>query len=155
MLMNTHLQAHRPNQSSIHARLAIVAGAALACTLFAGPIYAATEAKPAPQTTKRERLTIAAEEAMKPWTGDLDGMIKRRFIRVLTVYSKTFYTEIIGDVAHNHHNSFYSFQGFLLMAIAIAEAPTPNLLAISAIEIPISRFKKHAISALTFAVFRL
>jgi hypothetical protein len=41
------------------------------------------------------------------------------------------------------------------MAIAMAEAPTPNLLAISAIEIPISRLKKQAISALTFAVFRL
>ena len=27
----------------------------------------------------------------KKWTGDLDGMVKRRFIRVLTVYSKTFY----------------------------------------------------------------
>ena len=27
----------------------------------------------------------------KPWTGDLDGMIERRVIRVLTVNSKTFY----------------------------------------------------------------
>ena len=41
------------------------------------------------------------------------------------------------------------------MAITTAEAPTPNLLVISAIEIPISRLKKQAISALTFAVFRL
>ncbi len=32
------------------------------------------------------------------------------------------------------------------MAIAMAEAPTPNLLAISAIEIPASRLKNHAIS---------
>ena len=91
MLMNTHLQAHRPAHSSIRARLALVVGAALACTLFAGPIYAAAEVKPSPQTPQRERLTIAPEEAMKPWTGDLDGMIKRRVIRVLTVYSKTFY----------------------------------------------------------------
>jgi len=48
--------------------------------------------KVVPQTPKRERLTIAPEEAKKPWTGDLDGMVKRRFIRILTVYSKTFYT---------------------------------------------------------------
>src|SRR5262245_29271993 len=27
----------------------------------------------------------------KPWTGDFDGMVKRRVIRVLTVYSKTLY----------------------------------------------------------------
>ncbi|HVO84724.1 MAG TPA: hypothetical protein VMU60_09890, partial [Syntrophobacteria bacterium] len=91
MLMNRHLQAHRPAHSSIRARLALVAGAALACTLFAGPVYAAAEAKPSPQKPQREKLTIAAEEATKPWTGDLDGMVKRRFIRILTVYSKTFY----------------------------------------------------------------
>jgi hypothetical protein len=36
------------------------------------------------------------------------------------------------------------------MAIAMAEAPTPNLLAISAIEIPICRHKNQAISARTF-----
>jgi len=72
--------------------LASGAAAALACTLFAGPIYAAAEAKPSTSTQQREKLTIAAEEAKKPWTGDLDGMIQRGFIRVLTVYSKTFYT---------------------------------------------------------------
>jgi membrane-bound lytic murein transglycosylase MltF len=71
--------------------LAIAAAAALACMLFAGAIYAATEAKPSTPTPQREQLTIAAEEAKKPWTGDLDGMIQRGFIRVLTVYGKTFY----------------------------------------------------------------
>jgi len=49
MLMNTHLQAHPPEHSSIRARLALVAGAALACALFTSPIYAAAEAKPSPQ----------------------------------------------------------------------------------------------------------
>ena len=29
--------------------------------------------------------------ATKAWTGDLDGMAKRRAVRVLTVYSKTLY----------------------------------------------------------------
>jgi membrane-bound lytic murein transglycosylase MltF len=28
---------------------------------------------------------------LKPWTGDLDGMVRRRTIRALVVYSKTFY----------------------------------------------------------------
>src|SRR4029450_4400124 len=44
-----------------------------------------------PQTPQREQLSIPPEEAVKPWTGDLAGMIKRGRIRVLTVYSKTFY----------------------------------------------------------------
>jgi hypothetical protein len=35
------------------------------------------------------------------------------------------------------------------MAIAAAEPPAPNLLAMSAIEIPISRLKKQAISTRT------
>jgi len=46
-------------------------------------------AKGAAKTTKT--LTLDPKEIQKPWTGDLDGMIQRRLIRVLTVYSKTFY----------------------------------------------------------------
>ena len=38
-----------------------------------------------------KRLTIDPKEIQKPWTGDLDGMVQRGVIRVLTVYSKTFY----------------------------------------------------------------
>ena len=80
----------RPAYPSERTRLALLAGAALACAL-AGPAYAAAETDPPPETPQREQLTIAPEEVMKPWTGDLDGMIARRVIRVLTVYSKTFY----------------------------------------------------------------
>lgn len=53
-------------------------------------------AAPAPAQTARqeaadETLTIDLAEQHKPWTGDLDGMIERRSIRVLTVNSKTAY----------------------------------------------------------------
>jgi membrane-bound lytic murein transglycosylase MltF len=44
-----------------------------------------------PESPQREQLTLSTDSAMKPWTGDLDGMIDRQVIRVLTVYSKTFY----------------------------------------------------------------
>jgi membrane-bound lytic murein transglycosylase MltF len=91
MLRHSHLQPHRLAHSSTRLRLALVTGVALACTLFAGPISAAATAQPSPQIPQREQLTIPPEEAMQPWTGDLDGMIKRGRIRVLTVYSKTFY----------------------------------------------------------------
>ena len=37
-------------------------------------------------------LTIDVAEANEPWTGDLDGMIERGFIRVLAVYSKTYFS---------------------------------------------------------------
>jgi membrane-bound lytic murein transglycosylase MltF len=84
--MKTWRSAH----SSIRTRLVIACGA-IACTLLAVPVHAAAETKPSPQTPQREQLTFTPEEAMKPWTGDLDGMIQRREIRILTVYSKTFY----------------------------------------------------------------
>jgi hypothetical protein len=63
---------------------------ALMCSLFVGPIHAAVKSKPSLQTPQHEQLTISPEELMAPWTGDLDGMIERGVIRVLTVYSKTF-----------------------------------------------------------------
>ncbi len=40
---------------------------------------------------EKETQTLKIEDKRKIWTGDLDGMIKRRVIRILTVYNKTFY----------------------------------------------------------------
>src|SRR5262249_51085920 len=34
---------------------------------------------------------IALTDILKPWTGDLDGMVERRMVRILTTYSKTQY----------------------------------------------------------------
>lgn len=58
----------------------------LACCCFLAG-HTALAKEPAPQKAARETLTIKLAE--KPWTGDLDGMIERRVIRVLTVNSKT------------------------------------------------------------------
>jgi membrane-bound lytic murein transglycosylase MltF len=85
------LKPCHPTRFPTRSRLAFFAGAALACTLLTSTVCLAAEVKPSPQTPQRERLTISPEEAMKPWTGDLDGMIERGIIRVLTVYNKTFY----------------------------------------------------------------
>ncbi len=53
----------------------------------------------AAQKPARENLTIDLIQTMQPWKGDLDAMIERRVIRVLTVYSKTFYFTDKGDIA--------------------------------------------------------
>ena len=60
----------------------------LACTCFVSG-HSALAQKAAPQEAVGEKLTIDAAEMQKPWTGDLDAMIERRVIRVLTVNSKT------------------------------------------------------------------
>ncbi len=41
--------------------------------------------------TEKGRLGLALTELTKPWTGDLDGMVERRTVRVLTAYSRTLY----------------------------------------------------------------
>jgi membrane-bound lytic murein transglycosylase MltF len=44
-----------------------------------------------PKKSNREGLTIDPATMIQPWKGDLDGMIERRLIRVLTVPSKITY----------------------------------------------------------------
>ena len=62
----------------------------VACICFFSANSALAQ-KAAPQTVAGGTLTIDPADMQKPWTGDLDGMIERRVIRVLTVNSKTFY----------------------------------------------------------------
>ena len=73
--------------------LLLIAAAAHAQTTEPAPAQAPAKA-PAQPTTKdpsgKAPLTLASTAA-HAWTGDLDGMIKRRMIRVLVPYSKTYY----------------------------------------------------------------
>ena len=43
------------------------------------------------QTAKAKGDPLALAYNMKPWTGDFDGMVKRRQVRVLVPYNKTLY----------------------------------------------------------------
>ena len=91
MFVTRQSQTNCRGHSAVRFGQAIVAVAVFFFTLFASPVDAATEGKLPSKPQQREQLSITPEEAMKPWSGDLDGMIERRFIRILTVYSKTFY----------------------------------------------------------------
>ena len=51
-------------------------------------VSAASGAGEPPAPTQNQ---VASEAILRKWTGDLDGMIQRRIIRVLTTYSKTSY----------------------------------------------------------------
>ncbi|MCX9157852.1 lytic transglycosylase F [Niveibacterium sp. 24ML] len=91
--------------------LCVVAMALLAA---ANPAVAA---KPEPAAAKGE-LTIPLEEAMKPWTGDLDAMIERKVIRVLVVYSKTFYFLDKGAQRGATYDTFRVFEDELNKSLA-------------------------------------
>ena len=41
--------------------------------------------------TEKGRLGLTLTQITAPWTGDLDGMVERRMVRVLTAFSKTQY----------------------------------------------------------------
>ena len=71
---------------------------------FVAPAALAQEAPADPAA--KEVTADSAKESLLPtneqWLGDLDGMRKRRAIRLLVVYSKTFYFIDKGQAARHH-----------------------------------------------------
>jgi hypothetical protein len=60
---------------------------------FSGPnVHAQT----VPATPPKGQSAAAPAIQYQPWTGDFDGMLKRRFIRVLVSFSKTQYYVVNG-----------------------------------------------------------
>ncbi|MCW0207066.1 MAG: transporter substrate-binding domain-containing protein [Achromobacter sp.] len=61
----------------------------LLAALLCAPLVLMPAAPASAQQAKGDPLSLAYN--VKPWTGDLDGMIKRRQVRVLVPYNKTLY----------------------------------------------------------------
>jgi membrane-bound lytic murein transglycosylase MltF len=70
--------------------LALLSGACLLAAAHAPTPAWALSAAPAKEPSSQPGFALSDASA-KPWTGDLDGMIKRRMIRALVPYSKTYY----------------------------------------------------------------
>jgi membrane-bound lytic murein transglycosylase MltF len=62
----------------------------LCCALFAA-VSAIAEVAADSGSVKRDPQGLDLQRIEMPWTGDLDGMVDRRMIRALVVFSKTFY----------------------------------------------------------------
>jgi membrane-bound lytic murein transglycosylase MltF len=60
-------------------------------TVFAAPKVTAQPAEKTPSVKTSQPTRKLVDVAVKKWTGDLDGMIKRRVIRALVPFSRTFY----------------------------------------------------------------
>ena len=63
----------------------------------------------APSDAEDAVTSEAVKKILEPWTGDFDGMLERRTIRVLVVYSKTFY---FLDGAEQRGTSYEAFKEF-------------------------------------------
>jgi membrane-bound lytic murein transglycosylase MltF len=106
----------------------------------AAPTTAPTE-EPAPQEAADGTLTIDLAKQLKPWTGDLDGMIERRAIRVLTVNSKTFYFHDKGTQRGTVVDFFRLFEDELNKKLAAEKKLKDKNLKVRVVFIPLARDK--------------
>jgi membrane-bound lytic murein transglycosylase MltF len=93
----------------------------------------------APQKPAQEELTIDPTVMMQSWKGDLDGMIERGVIRVLTVYSKTFYFTDKGVQRGATHDIFRVFEEDLNKQLAKRQKLKHKHLKVKVVFIPIAR----------------
>jgi membrane-bound lytic murein transglycosylase MltF len=112
--------------------------AALACGLLAGASHAAP-ATPSPLPEENDQLTIEHEQVMQPWTGDLDGMVDRKVIRVLTVYSRTFYFMNKGVQRGTTYDMFRQFETDLNAKLARSKALKNRHVKVQVVFVPIPR----------------
>jgi membrane-bound lytic murein transglycosylase MltF len=119
-------------------RTSISLRAALAGPLLAGTVCLAAAAPPSLQDPQREELGIKIEEVAKPWTGDLDGMIERKVIRVLTTYNKTFYFLDKGTQRGLTYDYFCLFEKDLNKTLAKKKKKQKNI-NIQLVFVPVSR----------------
>ena len=113
-----------------------MAGRRLRLLPVANPVLAQ---KPAPQKAAGETLTIDPAEMQKPWTGDLDGMIERRVIRVLTVNSKTFYFNDRGTLRGTVVEYYRLFEDELNKKLAAEKKLKDKNLKVKVFFIPLRR----------------
>jgi membrane-bound lytic murein transglycosylase MltF len=101
----------------------------LASALLVGSPAAAQSPKPAPKPASGGVLT----QLETTWTGDLDGMIKRRTIRALVVQSKTFYFVDRGRQRGASHDALKAFEDELNRRLKT------GALRVNVVFIPVSR----------------
>jgi len=85
-------------------RLSLMTGLLITTLFITVPALAASEQQP----QQKHTLTLN-----KKWIGDFDGMVKDRSIRVLVVYSKTFYFLDQGRQRGISHDLLKEFEKFV------------------------------------------
>ena len=135
MLTYPHLPAH----SLLRSPLPCFAAVFLVFVLLAGSTGFAAEDESALQEPQREELTIDMDAVAKPWTGDLDGMIERGLIRVLTTYSKTLYFMNKGEQHGLTHDAFRLFEEDLNKKLAKAKKLKHKHIKVRVVFVPVGR----------------
>ncbi|WP_310446453.1 lytic transglycosylase F [Thiobacillus sp.] len=110
-----------------------------AATVEAKPSVQPPPAAVAAPPEETGQLTIDLDRTAKPWTGDLDGMIERRVIRVLTTYSKTNYFLDMGSQRGATYDAFRVFETDLNKRLAKENKLKGKHLKVHVVFIPVAR----------------
>ena len=108
----------------------------LALILLSAPAFAQ---QPSTQKLAGEDLTLDPTTVMRPWKGDLDGMIERRLVRVLAVNSKTFYFQDKGTQRGATYDIFRVFEDDLNTQLEKQGKLKQKHLKVRVVFIPIAR----------------
>ena len=98
-----------------------------------GPFVSSVEAEDSPAFD-----SAAIKRVLQPWKGDLEGMVERRFIRVLVTYNKT---DFFLDGAHTRgftYEIFQKFEEFLYKKLK-KKGATQRHLRIKIVCVPVAR----------------
>lgn len=101
-------------------------------------LHAAAEVKSS-QAVPSEMLTVDPSEIQKPWVGDLEAMKERRIIRVLTIFSKTFYFVDKGTQRGTTYDWFSLFEKELNQKLTSAKSGASKHLKVHVVFVPVRR----------------
>lgn len=120
-------------------RLIIACLACLTALLLAGSVYAAPVKDKTQAQEESETLQVNMDDIMRPWQGDLPGMLDRRVIRVLTTYSKTFFFITKGTQRGATHDIFMEFERDLNLKLMKDKKLKQRHLKVRVIFVPVAR----------------
>ena len=135
-LIDTLCPVSTNGAASLRARLGSVMLTLAYGFLFGSPAFAQSQAS---QKAPGGTLTIDPAAMQKPWTGDLEGMIERGLIRVLTVNSKTFYFHDKGTQRGTVVDFFRLFEQELNKQLAAEKKLKQKNLKVRVVFIPVGR----------------
>lgn len=120
-------------------RLIIASLTCLTALLLVGAVRAAPAPAQPPTQEERATLEVHKDDMLKPWKGDLPGMLDRRVIRVLTTYSKTFFFINKGTQRGATHDIFIELERNLNLKLAKEKKLKQRHLKVRIIFVPVAR----------------
>jgi membrane-bound lytic murein transglycosylase MltF len=120
-------------------RLLIACLMSLTALLFASSVYAAPVKDKTQDQEEPKTLQVNMDDIMRPWQGDLPGMLDRRVIRVLTTYSKTFFFITNGTQRGATHDIFIEFERDLNLKLMKDKKLKQRHLKVRVIFVPVAR----------------